>query len=101
MRTLSSIVLFCAPISGCLHARTANQIIAGGYTAPAPGIAAAPGQVLTLFVHGVSVPDATASAFPLPTILSGLSVAVKVACCNPANYPSALPIFKVHSEDDC
>jgi hypothetical protein len=37
----------------------------------------------------------------LPTTLSGLSVAVKVACCNPSTYPTALPIFKVQSEDDC
>jgi hypothetical protein len=78
-----------------------SDIVTAGYSIPPPAMYAAPGQVVTLFVRGITAKDAVAQSFPLPTILSGLSVAVKVLCCNPQTYPSALPIFKIHSEDSC
>lgn len=60
----------------------------------------APGQVITLFVRGITVPDAAATQLPLPTSLSGVSVAVtKLMYADLA--PDLLPIFRVHSEDFC
>ena len=52
----------------------AQTIVGAGYLAPAP-VNAAPGQILTLFVDGVSVTAAVrAPAGPLPNTLAGVSV---------------------------
>lgn len=96
------LLLFCGlTTSVCLLAQLPNQIIAGGYanTIPAPQLVA-PGQVITLFVRGISVPDAAATGLPLPTSLSGVSIGVtKLVHADLA--PDLLPIFKIHSEDFC
>jgi uncharacterized protein (TIGR03437 family) len=82
-------------------AQLPNQIIAAGYahTIPAPQVVA-PGQVITLFVRGISVPDAAATGLPLPTSLSGVSVGVTKLMYADL-VPDQLPIFKIHSEDLC
>jgi hypothetical protein len=58
----------------------------------------APGQVVTLFVRGLNVPNAVADTVPLPRTLAGVTVVVK----NPPtpNYPTTLPIFSVQSSPD-
>ena len=85
----------------CSHgaAQTQNQIVAAGYQIPTPGAVAARGQVVTLFVYGLNVPDASATTIPLPTSLSG--VTVRVSSPGIANYPKSLPIFSVVSYDFC
>jgi len=87
--------------NSCLLAQLPNQIIAAGYahTIPAPQVVA-PGQVITLFVRGISVPDAAATGLPLPTSLSGVSVGVTKLMYADL-VPDQLPIFKIHSEDLC
>ncbi len=62
------------------------------------GTLVAPGQVISLFVWGLNVPNATATAVPWPTSLSGVKVVVR----NPPNsgYPTALPILSVSSYPD-
>jgi hypothetical protein len=83
-----------------LYGQGTAEIMSLGYAPPVVQ-RAAPGQVIAFFVRGVNVPDATASGFPYPAVLSGLSVRVKVACCNPRTYPSTLPILRVHTEESC
>jgi uncharacterized protein (TIGR03437 family) len=74
--------------------QSTNYIISAGYTFPGD-TPVAPGQVITLFVRGLNVSDAFAHTLPLPTMLGGITVAVK----NPPTpaYPTALPIFSVRS----
>jgi|SRR5579864_5987933 len=79
-------------------AQALNEIVAAGYQQFYPS-AVAPGQVLTLSVRGLNVPDADAAALPLPTTLS--SVTVRIAGGLPAGYPALLPIFKIRSLDFC
>ncbi len=81
-----------------LSAQTQNQIAGSGYAIPVPVGAAAPGQVLTLFVSGLNVPDATASGTPLPRTLSGIAINVNTQI---PNYPTSLPIFSVVTYDYC
>lgn len=73
-----------------------NYIAAAGYSLPGTGVA--PGQVVTLFVRGLNVPNAVANTVPLPRTLSGVTVVVT----NPPtpNYPTTLPIFSVQSSPD-
>jgi hypothetical protein len=58
----------------------------------------ASGQVTTLFVRGLNVPDAAATGIPLPTTLSGILVKVTTSI---PNYPDRLPILSVRSYDFC
>jgi len=92
-----AIVLFAA-LPGFM-AQGANEIFGGGYTGPyVPGVV--PGDVITLFVVPLNVPDAVASQTPLPTSLSGVSVAIRAAGSNVVDmtgYPTSVPIFRVHS----
>lgn len=78
-------------------AQSTNNIISTGYAFPGDTSVAA-GQVITLFVRGLNVPNAFAAAAPLPTTLGGISVVVN----NPPTpgYPTALPIFSVYSDPD-
>ena len=82
-----------------LQGQAANEIIGSGYTGPTiPGVA--PGDVITLFVSPLSVPDAVASQVPLPTTLSGVSVSVRATgdlVVDTTGYPTALPIFRIRS----
>ena len=92
-----AIVLFAA-LPG-LMAQNANAIFGSGYTGPyVPR--AAPGDVITLFTAPLNVPDAVASQTPLPTSLSGVSVAVRATgalVTDTTGYPTSLPIFRVRS----
>ncbi len=81
-----------------LSAQTQNQIAGSGYAIPVPVGVAAYGQVITLFVNGLNVPDATASSTPLPRTLSGITVNVTSQI---PNYPTSLPIFSVVTYDYC
>jgi hypothetical protein len=74
--------------------QSTNYVATAGYNFLAP-TAVAPGQVVTLFVRGLNVPDAVADTVPLPRTLAGVTVVVK----NPPtpNYPTTLPIFSVRS----
>jgi len=85
------VMLLCPPAS----AQSANYITTSGYKFPSTSLVA-PGQVITLFVRGLTVPNAIASTFPLPTTLGGVSVIVK----DPPtpSYPLALPILSVRSD---
>ena len=62
------LVIAALATSPSLLAQLPNQVITAGYTdsIPAP-LVVAPGQVITLFVRGISVPDAVATQVPLPT----------------------------------
>jgi hypothetical protein len=81
-----------------LPAQTQSQIVGAGYEIPAPSSVAAPGQVITLFVKRLNVPDARAGSIPLPTTLSGVGVRVTSQI---PNYPEHLPIFSIVSSDYC
>ncbi len=93
---LALFAMLCAISPTC--AQTRQQIVAAGYRIPALGAVAARGQVVTLFVYGLNVPDARATSIPLPTTLSGVTVRV---ASNIPNYPKSLPIFSVVSYDQC
>src|ERR1043166_4649395 len=93
MRTL---VIICG-LTASLLAQVQNRIVSAGYEIPTyPSVA--PGQVITLFVRGLNVPDAFASGTPLPTTLSGITVRVKSSI---QNHSDRLPIFSVRSYDSC
>jgi uncharacterized protein (TIGR03437 family) len=70
------------------------SLASAGYRFPNPPTVAQ-GQVITLFVQGLQVPNASAGVVPWPTTLSGVTVAVV----NPPtpNYPATLPIYSVFS----
>ena len=90
--------------SMALNAQTPNPIpnqIAGvGYSTPAyPAVAL--GSVVTIFSNNLNVPDAVASQTPLPTSLSGVSVAVRVVgAVQTEGYPAMLGILRVYT-DNC
>ena len=76
-----------------------NEIVSTGYDIPAyQSNPVAVGQVITLFVRGLKVPNATAMTMPLPNTLSGITVKVKSDI---TNYPDRLPIFSIRSYDFC
>jgi uncharacterized protein (TIGR03437 family) len=84
------------------RAQVPNSILSVGYTPPVDYVQVTPGQLLTLFVRQLNVPDAATSLVPLPTTLSGLSVAVKPSgIVNVDNYPAFLPILRVYTETSC
>jgi uncharacterized protein (TIGR03437 family) len=87
---------FLVPILlSALSAQTATSYVASaGYAFPDPKPVAR-GQVITLFVRGLQVPNASAAGSPWPTMLGGVTVAVA----NPPTpaYPTMLPIFSVFS----
>ena len=90
-------VVFVIPFfsSALLNAQAGSASLASaGHTFPNPPTVAQ-GQVITLFVQGLEVPNASASVVPWPTTLGGVTVAVV----NPPtpNYPATLPIYRVFS----
>jgi uncharacterized protein (TIGR03437 family) len=91
------IVLVTAASVSTASGQIANYVGSAGYSF-SNGMQVAPGQVISLFVQGLSVPDAVASKVPWPTTLSGVSVTVP----SPPNasYPTVLPIFSVSSYSD-
>ena len=72
-----------------------NYVASATYDFPG-GTLVAPGQVITLFVRGLNVPNAVAKSIPLPNSLSGVSVVVTNA--PTPGYPTSLPVFSVFSE---
>jgi uncharacterized protein (TIGR03437 family) len=91
LRAIFLIPIFLSSLSA---QTTTSYVASAGYAFPNP-TAVARGQVITLFVRGVQVPNATAGGSPWPTMLGGVTVAVA----NPPTpaYPTALPIFSVFS----
>jgi uncharacterized protein (TIGR03437 family) len=88
------VVLSLAALAAAIPAQTTAQANLG-YTIPNP-IVVAPGQVITLFVPALQgSPNAVANQLPLPTSLSGVSVAVQAAGMDTTGYPSLLPILRV------
>jgi uncharacterized protein (TIGR03437 family) len=77
-------------------AQVANNVVSAGYSQSFVTMVA-PGQVISLFVKGLNVPNAAASTDPWPTTLGGVRVVVAP---NPNNlaYPTALPILSVSSD---
>ncbi|HKW99449.1 MAG TPA: hypothetical protein VJN43_17035 [Bryobacteraceae bacterium] len=65
---------------------------AAGYAFPTTRVAS--GQVITLFVRGLSVEDAAAQGAPLPVNLNGVTVGVNTGI---QSYPQSLPIFAIRS----
>lgn len=78
-----------------------GRIMSAGYSAPSP-LKAAPGQVITLFVHSTAETQpagkVTAGAFPLPVLLGGYSVSLEQTL---FPNPIAVPIFAVEALDSC
>jgi uncharacterized protein (TIGR03437 family) len=57
-------------------AQTSNTIFGGGYSAPVP-VYVAPGNIISFYAHGVGGKlsgRVSATGFPLPTVLAGISV---------------------------
>ncbi len=92
------LILSTAVFASTACAQIVNYVASAGYSFP-DSTPVSPGQVISLFVHGLNVPNAAADTAPWPTILSGVSVVVP----NPptASYPTALPIFSVSSPVGC
>lgn len=96
-------------LAPALLAQTRNEVIGGGYELPPP-LAVAPGQLITLFVRGMSNREAVAASLPLPTTLAGITVelqgkvAVPSGFLQPGTQPGTwqwvrfppLPIFGIH-----
>jgi uncharacterized protein (TIGR03437 family) len=97
--TLALSFLVVAALAGSLPAQTLNEVVAVGYQQYVPSVVV-PGQVVTLFVRSLNVPDADAGVLPLPTSLSGVKVRISIPG-TPAGYPTFLPIFKIRSLDFC
>ncbi len=96
---LASTLLLAAP---ALVAQFQNVILGVGYTSPSGLFTVGPGQLVTLFVPDLNVPDAAASQTPLPASLSGVSVAVTpLNSSRTENYPKSLPILRVYTERAC
>ena len=91
------LVMAAAVSASTATAQIANYVASAGYTFSSV-TPVAPGQVISLFVDGLNVPNAAASAVPWPTALGGVSVVVP----NPPNsgYPTALPILSLSSYAD-
>jgi hypothetical protein len=100
-RTILQALIFWCTFSiwaTTLPAQTQSQIVGAGNDIPAPSSVAAPGQITTLFVKRLNVPDTRAGRIPLPTTLSGVGVRVTSQI---PNYPEHLPIFSIVSSDYC
>lgn len=90
------LIIICG-LAALLHAQAQNEVVSAGYDIPVYQAVAA-GQVTTLFVRGLKVPDASATVMPLPTMLAGITVKVNSGI---KNYPDKLPILSVRSYDYC
>jgi uncharacterized protein (TIGR03437 family) len=78
-----------------------SATVGGGYTAPVP-IAVAPGQVITLFVHGIgsnlSERVSADSVTPLPRSLAGISVSLTQAT---SVDPLPVPLLAAYPVKTC
>jgi len=97
--TLALSLLVFAELAVFLSAQTLNEVVTTGYQQYVPSVIV-PGQVVTLFVRRLNVPNADTGVLPLPTRLSGVSVRISIPGA-PAGYPTFLPIFKIRSLDFC
>jgi hypothetical protein len=88
-------VVIVFPLLGL--SQSGSYVASAGYNFAAP-TAVAPGQAVTLFVRGLSVPDAVANTVPLPRTLSGVTVVV-ITPPTPT-YPTTLPIFSIRSSTE-
>ena len=94
-------LLLATAFPGNMAAQAPNQIVGMGYgsfyeNTSIPTVS--PGQIVTLFTVSLGVPDAAAGQVPLPTSLSGVSVAVRVVGANDSTgYPALLPILRIYS----
>jgi len=86
------LVISCLLFGGAVLA-PGQDIIGAGYASPLP-IVVAPGQVTTLFVHGLDVPSATVEAGqpPLPTTLAGITVTLAY---QNSSDTALVPLFRV------
>jgi uncharacterized protein (TIGR03437 family) len=92
LQIMKILITICGLVALSL-AQAQNEIVSAGYDIPAYP-AFAPGQVITLFVRGLTVADAFAEGTLIPTTLAGITVRVKTII---PNYPDRLPIFSVKS----
>ncbi len=111
MKWKATAVVTLALLGACpVFSQIRNAIVGAGYTEPSLGIAAAPGQVVTLFVRGIPsklsrpvLPRgeviAMASSLPLSTTLAGISVEM-VQRASPQG-PILVPLFAVSQSDGC
>ena len=83
-------------------AQNAATLAAAGYSAPAP-LQVAPGQVVTLFFHGVvplagrQLRSGQAATVPLPATIAGLSARIS----QPKGPFLPVPLFAVRQENEC
>jgi hypothetical protein len=91
-RILCLLLMVAAVSAVAASAQTSTYVASAGYSY-SNVTEVASGQVISLFVQGLNVPDAVATDVPWPTSFGGVSVIVP----NPPTsvYPTALPIFSV------
>src|SRR5947209_1475864 len=96
MRPLFAAYCLAALMSPTLPGQAPSQIVGLGYTSP-PLQIVSPGQVVTISVPLLDVPDAVAGPDHLPNSLSGVSVSVRVTgqIYSTTGYPTLLPILRV------
>ena len=97
MKLVCQVAVLLVLLCHALLAQAPNQIVSIGYKPPAyPDVAQ--GQVITLYAAALNVPDAAAQQLPLPTSLSGVSVAVRVVgALDASKYPTLLGILRIQS----
>jgi hypothetical protein len=95
MLRLLRVLFVAAAVVVAASAQNTNYIASAGYAFPNSVMQVGAGQVISIFVRWLNVPNATATKVPWPTTLSGVRVVVP----NPPNpgYPTALPILSVSS----
>src|ERR1017187_5654840 len=91
------IILLGALVSTAALGQTVSNVASAGYRFPDPP-PVAPGQIITLFVRGIAVPNGVAQSVPLPQTLSGVTVVVENQPA--AGFPTTLPLFSVISRPE-
>src|SRR5579872_1810308 len=95
-------LFMCVGALGSAFAQTSATLDAAGYSAPAP-LQVAPGQVVTLFFHGLGplpngqLRSSQTTAVPLPVTLGGLSPRIAQS----QSQDVAVPVFAVRQENEC
>src|SRR5579883_613760 len=83
--------------------QSGNSVSGAGYQFPAP-VKVAPGEIINFFVQGVGgtlTGPVTASGFPLPTTLAGISASVTPAGTNGTSPSYAVPLLAVRPMRTC
>jgi len=76
-------------------------IVGGGYSIPNQMLRAAPGQVMSLMIYGLSYTVQTpvvAAATPLPTTLAGFSASLKQTA---LSAPIPIPLLSIQQQSQC